>query len=160
MKVILRADITNIGRQGDVKEVSPGYARNYLLPRQLVMEATPQNMKLWEREKVKLEKQREQVIQSARELADKIEKLSVTIPVKVGEGGKLFGSVTSTIIAEALEKLGTKVNKHDVLLPEPLKEVGVFTVDIRLHPEVIAKAKVWLVEEKPEGTAAAEAEEK
>jgi large subunit ribosomal protein L9 len=148
MKVILRTDITNVGRQGDIKEVSPGYARNYLLPKKMAMEATEQNLKLWEREKVRLEKQREQIIADAKVLAEKIEKASFTITVKVGDSGKLFGSVTTANIAKALADSGFSIDKHDILLPEPIKEVGAYTVDIRLHPEVIAKAKVWIVAEK------------
>jgi large subunit ribosomal protein L9 len=160
MKVILRADITNVGRQGEVKEVAPGFARNYLLPRNLVMEATDANMKLWSREKVKLEKQREQIIKAEQEIAGKIEKTSFTIQVKIGESGKLFGSVTNATIAKLLEDNGFKVDKHSILLSEAIKEVGVYTVDIRLHPEVIAKLKLWVVEEKSAKAAGhAEAEE-
>lgn len=155
MKVILRTDIANVGRQGDIKEVSPGYARNYLLPRQMAMEATAQNLKIWDKEKVKLEKQREKIIADARALAEKVEKVSLTMPVKVGEAGKLFGSVTSANIAKALDEQGFKIEKHDILLHEAIKELGVFTIDIRLHPEVIAKIKVWVIEEK-ETTAAPE----
>jgi large subunit ribosomal protein L9 len=148
MKVILRADITNVGRQGDIKEVAPGFARNFLLPRRLAMEATAANLKVWDREKVKLEKQRDATIASSKELAGKIEKLSLTFTMKVGDSGRLFGSVTNTNIAKLLEENGVTVGRHDILLPEPLKEVGVFDVDIRLHPEVIAKARVEIVAEK------------
>jgi large subunit ribosomal protein L9 len=163
MKVILRSDITNVGRQGDVKVVADGYARNYLLPRRLAMEASPANLKLWEKEKVKLEKQRDQIISDARAVADKIEKTSFTITVKVGENNRLFGSVTNAALARILADNGFTVDKHNILLPEPIKEVGAYTVDIRLHPEVIAKAKIWIVAEKgkeeetpAEETAAAE----
>jgi large subunit ribosomal protein L9 len=148
MKVILRADITNVGRQGEIKEVAPGFARNFLVPRKLVMEATDANLKIWEREKVKLAKQREEIIKAAQEIAAKIEKTSFTITVKTGENGKLFGSVTSATLAKLLEDNGFKVDKHDILLAAPIKEVGAYTVDIRLHPEVIAKSKFWIVEEK------------
>ena len=148
MKVILCTDITNVGKQGDIKDIASGYARNFLIPKKLVMEATASNLNTWERRKEKLAKEREKIIEAARELAQKMEKVSLTISVKVGENGKLFGSVTNTNIAKALEDNGFSVEKHDILLPEPLKEAGVFTVEIRLHPEVIAKAKVWVVEEK------------
>ena len=150
MKVILRSDIVNVGRQGEIKDVSDGYARNYLLPKNLVMEANERNLKLWEREKVKLEKQRDQIIQVAKGLAEKIEKISLTMSVKVGENGKLFGAVTVTDIAEAFEEKGFKIGKHDILLAEPIKEVGAFTVNVRLHPEVTAEAKLWVVEEESE----------
>ena len=160
MKVILRTDITNVGRQGEVKEVAPGFARNYLLPRKLAMDATPQNMKIWEREKEKLAKQREKIIEEAKEFAEKIEKTSLTITVKTGDAGRLFGSVTNAHIARALEDNGITVERHDILLSEPIKEVGVYTVDIRLHPEVVAKAKVWVIEEKKRKEESAETEEK
>jgi large subunit ribosomal protein L9 len=150
MKVILCTDITNVGRQGEIKEVTAGYARNFLVPKNLVMEATPSNLKVWEKRKEKLSKEREKVIQSAKELAEQIEKVSLTITVKVGDNGKLFGSVTTAHIAKALEDSGYPVEKHNILLAEPLKEAGVFTVQIRLHPEVMANAKVYIVEEKEE----------
>jgi len=150
MKVILRSDIVNVGRQGEVKDVSDGYARNYLIPKNLVMEANQSNMKLWEKEKVKLEKQREGVINEAKALGEKLGKVSLTINVKVGEKGKLFGAVTVSDLAEAFEEKGFKINKHDILLVEPIKEVGAYTINVRLHPEVTAEAKLWVVEEKEE----------
>lgn len=148
MKVILRHDITNVGRQGDIKEIKLGYARNYLIPKQLAMEATPQNLKLWEKEKVKLQKERDKIIDAAKELAAKIEKTSMTISVNVGENNKLFGSVTTTTLAKTLEDNGFSIEKYDILLAEPIKEIGVYVVDIRVHPQVIGKAKFWVVEEK------------
>ena len=150
MKVILCADITNVGRQGDIKDVTEGYARNFLLPKSLVMEATPSNLKIWDKRKEKLTKERDKVILEAKELAEKIEKTSLTITVKVGDNGKLFGSVTTSHIAKALEDSGFAVEKHNILLPAPIKEAGTFDFDVRLHPEVLAKAKVWVVEEKEE----------
>ncbi len=157
MKVILRADIHGLGNAGEIKDVSPGYARNYLLPQELVWEANPHNQKLWEKEKVRYEQKREELKKAGQEVAEKIEKLSLTIPVKVGEAGKLFGSVTSAAIVQALAAQGITVDKHAVLLNEPLKEVGVYTIDVRLHTDVIAKAKVWIVEEKEAGKATEEA---
>lgn len=148
MKVILRTDITNIGRQGEIKEVSAGYARNYLLPHKMVMEATDNNLKLWNKEKVKLEKQREKMIQDYKNISEKIEKESFVIPVKVGESGKLFGSVTTVNIAHILEEKGFSIPKHDILLTEHIKELGSFNIGIRLHPEVIATAKIAIIEEK------------
>lgn len=148
MKVILRSDITNIGKQGEIKEVAAGFARNYLLPKKLVMEATPQNMKIWEREKTRLEKIREEVIANAKVVAEKIEKAEFSVKVKLGENGKIFGSVTTTHLAKLFAEQNFIVNKHDILLPAPIKEVGKVTVNIRLHPEVIAKVEIDVVEEK------------
>lgn len=150
MKIILRADISTLGNQGDIKKVAPGYARNYLIPKKLAWEATEKNMKLWEKEKLKIEKQKEQVVQKAKELAERIEKISITIAKNVGEGGKLFGAVTNADIADVLRDNDIKIDKHNIILEEPIKEVGVYTVEVKVHPEVMAKPKVWVVEEKAE----------
>ena len=148
MKVILCHDITNVGRQGDIKDVAAGFARNYLLPKSLVMEATPSNLKIWDKRKEKLSKEREKIIAEAKQLAEKIEKVSLTITVKVGDNGKIFGSVTSAHISKVLEDSGFTVERHSILLSAPIKETGTYEFDIRLHPEVLAKAKLWVVEEK------------
>ena len=158
MKVILRSDIVNVGRQGEIKEIAAGYARNFLLPKKLVMEASTTNLKIWEREKIKLEAEREKIIAEAKVLAEKIGKASLTINMKVGENGKLFGSVTNGDISEAFKNNDLEINKHSILLAEPIKEVGAFTVNVRVHPEEVAEAKVWVVEEKGEGEVKAEAE--
>ena len=148
MKVIFRSDIKGVGRLGDVKNVADGYARNYLFPRQLAFEATVANARKWELEKSKLEKQREQVVLDAKEVAKQIETTSITIAVNVGENGKLFGSVTNADIAKALTEKGFSVDKHDVLIAEALKEIGAYTIEIRLHHDVNAKVKIWLVSAK------------
>lgn len=148
MKVILRSDITNVGRQGEIKEVSAGFARNYLVPQNLAMEATARNMKIWERERVKLEKQRKEIINRAKETAAKMESAEFGVKVKVGENGKVFGSVTSSAIAKLFEERGFEVNKRDILLSDGIKELGEYTVSIRLHPEVIAKIKLSVSSEK------------
>ena len=148
MKVILRSDITNIGRQGEIKEVSPGFARNYLIPQSLAMEATAQNMKIWEREKHKLEKQREDIIAAAKEVAVKLEAAEFSAKVKVGENGKVFGSVTTSNLAKILEDQGFEVNKRDILLSDSIKELGNYEISIRLHPEVTAKIKLAVASEK------------
>ncbi|MFC1501511.1 50S ribosomal protein L9, partial [Elusimicrobiota bacterium] len=134
----------------EIKDVTAGFARNFLIPKRLVMEANAANMKIWEREKIKLEKEREQIINEAKTFAEKITKVSLTINMKVGENGKLFGSVTNSDIAEAFKNSGLEIKKHAILLPEPIKEIGAFTVNVRVHPEVVAEAKVWVVEEKSE----------
>jgi large subunit ribosomal protein L9 len=148
MKVILCHDITNVGKQGDIKDVTAGYARNFLLPKSLVMEATPSNLKIWDKRKDKLSKEREKIILEAKGLAEKIEKTALTITVKVGDNGKIFGSVTTAHVSKVLEDSGFTVEKHSILLSAPIKETGTYDFDIRLHPEVLAKAKLWVVEEK------------
>ncbi|MDR2436774.1 MAG: 50S ribosomal protein L9 [Endomicrobium sp.] len=148
MKVILRSDITNVGRQGEVKEVSPGFARNYLVPQNLVMEATSANLKIWEREKVKLEKQREEVIVAAKAVASKIEETEFIAKVKIGENGKIFGSVTPANLSKIFEAKGFEVNKRDILLSNNIKEVGNYEINVRLHPEVVVKARLAVRSEK------------
>jgi large subunit ribosomal protein L9 len=148
MKVILRSDITNIGRQGEIKEVSAGFARNYLVPKSLAMEANAQNLKIWERERVKLEKQREEIINNAKDLAGKLEAAEFSVKVKLGDNGKIFGSVTTANIAKIIENQGFQVSKRDILLADSIKEAGSYEISIRLHPEVAAKIKLSVVSEK------------
>ena len=148
MKVILRSDITNVGRQGEVKEVSPGFARNYLVPQNLAMEATPANLKIWERERVKFEKKREEIISAAKEIASKMEEVEFTVKVKIGENGKIFGSVTPANLSKIFEEKGFEVNKRDILLSDNIKEVGNYEVNVRFHPEVVVKVKLAVIGEK------------
>jgi large subunit ribosomal protein L9 len=148
MKVILRSDITNIGRQGEVKDVSSGFARNYLVPQNFAMEATPANLKAWERERVKLENQREEIIAAAKEIASKMEAVEFTVKVKIGENGKIFGSVTPANLSKIFEEKGFEVNKRDILLSENIKELGNYEVNVRLRPEVVVKAKLAVISEK------------
>jgi large subunit ribosomal protein L9 len=148
MKVILIGDVPGAGRRGDIIEVSPGHARNFLIPRKLALEANDANMKVYEREKAKIMKQREEEAGQARSLAGNMEKHSFTITVKTGENGKLFGSVTNADIAKVMTDNGYETDKHDVQLDEPIKEVGVYTVNVKLTHDVVAKVKVWIVEEK------------
>lgn len=145
MEIILKKDIEKLGKFGDVIEVSDGYARNYLFPRDLVWPAEGKYL-----EKIKqLEKSREaRVIKEkneAQELAREIDKISVTVKKKVGEHEKLFGSVTAMDINKKLEMAGVNIDKKDIELPDPIKKLGVYKVDINLHPEVTAKCKVWVV---------------
>jgi large subunit ribosomal protein L9 len=148
MKVILRNDITNVGRQGDIKDVAPGFVRNYLIPKKLVMEASPQNLKIWEREKVKLEKVRQEIIDNAKDLAQKLETSEFLIKVKIGENGKIFGSITTANISKAFADSGFEVSKRDILLSNNIKELGAYEISVRLHPEVIAKTKFSITGDK------------
>ena len=145
MKVILKEDIENLGHMGDVVEVAPGYARNFLIPKKKAFETTAKNLKMIEHQKKLLTDQMKRGTKEAEALAMRINECSVTIPVQVGEEEKLFGSVTNKDIGEALAKEGIEVDKHKILLEKPLKELGIFTVSIKLHPEVTANLKVWIV---------------
>ncbi|MDR1511415.1 MAG: 50S ribosomal protein L9 [Endomicrobium sp.] len=148
MKVILKCDIANIGRQGEVKSVASGFARNYLVPKNLVMEASAQNLKIWERGKAKFEKQREELINEAKKIAFKMETSKFVARVKMGEGGKIFGSVTALNLAKIFHDNGFEIKKHDILLSDSIKEIGDYEISVRLHPEVIAKTKLSVISEK------------
>ena len=147
MKIILKEDIPSIGKRGDIVNVSDGYGRNYLIPKKLALLATPNNVKLIENDRKSREKKLLKAKKEALNLASKIESFSLTINVKVGEGDKLFGSVTSKDIEERLKKEGINVDKKDIILDEPIKALGVYSVPIKIHPEVHAKLKVWIVKE-------------
>ncbi len=145
MKVILKEDVANLGRMGDVLEVASGYARNFLIPKKKAFEATAKNLKAIEHQKKLLADQMKREKKEAEALAIRINESSITIPVQVGEEEKLFGSVTNKDIGEALAKEGIEVDKHKILLEKPIKELGIFTVPIKLHSEVTANLKVWIV---------------
>jgi large subunit ribosomal protein L9 len=147
MKVILRSDVVNVGRQGDVKEVSPGFARNYLVPQNLVMEANSRNLKIWEREKVKLEKYREKIVNSAKEIASRMEAFNFTVKVKIGSNGKFFGSITAGLLSKIFFENGFEINKRDILLPINIKELGDYKINVRLHPEVMVKISLSVISE-------------
>jgi large subunit ribosomal protein L9 len=147
MKVILREDIEKLGKRGEVVKVAPGYGRNYLLPKGLAYHYTSGNAKKVEVERkiLNLHKAREKA--EAEDLANRISQISTTIVRKVGENETLYGSVTGGDIAEALEKEGFAMEKRKILLEEPLKTLGIYTVPVKLHPEVTAELKVWVVKE-------------
>lgn len=145
MKVILIEDVERVGKVGDLVEISDGYARNFLIPKKLAMEATEKNVKALEHKKKLISDKIKRERKESLELAKKINECSITITVKAGEGDKLFGSVTGKDIAEALAAEGIKIDKKKIQLESPLKELGEFSVPIKLHQDVVANLKVWLV---------------
>ncbi len=147
MKVILRKDFESLGKIGEVVAVKDGYARNYLIPRSIAYRATTSSLRALEEEKKQHERQEQKQFKDAEKLGGELEKLSVTIPMKVGEDDKLFGSVTSQMIADALKEKGFTVDKRAIELEEPIKTLGIFEVPVKLHTKVSAKAKVWVVRE-------------
>ena len=147
MKVILKEDLKNLGKCGDVKDVSDGYARNYLLPKNLVMEATSANMAKVEQEKKKYAAKVAKEKGEHEALAAKISALSITISRQVGEEDKMFGAVTAEDIATEIKAKGFEVDKRKVHLPEPIKTLGLHEVEIKLHHEVTAKVKVEVVKQ-------------
>jgi large subunit ribosomal protein L9 len=145
MEVILRQAVDTLGHTGDIVKVSAGYARNFLLPRGIAYEATAGNKKRLEQERARLEAAEGERRGSAQELATKIEQVSLTFSARVGEEGKLFGSVTTADIAHELEKQGLHVEKRQIDLHEPIKALGVYRVPIRLHADVKPEVRVWVI---------------
>lgn len=147
MLVILRENIENLGRIGDAVKVSDGYARNYLLPRNLVVEADEKNLVMIEHHKRQLEKKRLALRASSEELAKKLSEYSCTLSRKAGEHDKLFGSVSAGDIAEVLKRAGYPVEKKMIHLEHPIKALGVHTVTVRLESDMETALKVWVVKE-------------
>lgn len=147
MKVILRRDFEKLGKIGDIVEVKDGYARNYLIPQNIAYQATTGNIKALEEEKKQHLYREQKEERNAQKVASKLENTSVTIKAKVGEDEKLFGSITSQTIAEALQEQGFTIDKRNIELEDPIKQLGIYTVPIKLHPKVTAKLKIWIVRE-------------
>jgi large subunit ribosomal protein L9 len=147
MEVILREHVDNLGRRGEVVRVADGYARNYLLPRKLALLATEGNKKQIEREKVKFDAREAEEQKVAQALAERIATIDVEISRKVGETDALYGSVTSSDIAEALAKKGLELDRRKLVLQEPIKKLGEFSIPAKLHREVTAQVKVRVVAE-------------
>jgi large subunit ribosomal protein L9 len=145
MKVVLLEDIPKLGKMGDLIQTKDGYARNYLLPKGLAAPANPQNLKNIEHQKTLLKQKQNRVKRDAEKLAQRIEKVSCTISKPAGEEDKLFGSVTSLDIEESLNEEGLKIDRKKILLEEPIKSLGIYKVPIKLHPEVTANIKIWVV---------------
>ena len=145
MKVILRADVDNLGRLGEIVAVKPGYGRNYLLPQGLASLATPGNLKVFEQERRKLQAMNDAVKAEASALAAKIEAAKVVIEVRTGDGDKLYGSVTSPQIAAILAEQGVDVDRRKIQLDEGIRSLGEYIIEVKLHPEVVAKLTVNVI---------------
>ena len=147
MKVILLEDVKSVGKKGQVVNASEGYAKNFLFPKKLAVEANNVNMNELNLKNKAEERRKAQELEDAKALAEKLEKIVVKIPVKTGEGGKLFGSVTNKEIAQAIEKNeGLKVDKKKIVLNDQIKMIGKKTVQVKLHPKVTADLTVEIVE--------------
>ena len=142
MKVILREDVENLGRGGEVVDVKPGYGRNFLLPRGLAVAANPKNVRELDHQKQIAQAKAAKMKASAEAVAKRLAETPVTLKRKVGEQDKLYGSVTALDIVEALAARGLQLERRTIVLPEPLKTVGEFEVPVKLHREVVGKAKV------------------
>ena len=147
MKIILRQDIDKLGLMGEIVDVKNGYARNYLIPNQMAYYASKGAVNKIEQEKKQYMQVKEKEKETAERLAEEFNDLQVTIAMKVGEEGKLYGSVTSQMIANELSLQGYNIDKRDITIPEPIKTLGVFQVKIKLHPEVNTTLRVWVISE-------------
>ena len=149
MKVILKQDIKGVGKKDQVINAADGYARNFILPKKLGIEATAKNLNDLKLQKQNAEKVAANQLAEAKALAEKIAELSVTVSIKTGEGGRIFGSVSTKEIAKAAaDQLKLDIDKKKMVLPEPIKSLGVTEVPIKLHKDVTAKLRVKVVEAK------------
>ena len=147
MKVILRQDYESLGKIGEVVDVKDGFARNFLLPRKIAYTALKGNLASLEEEKKNFAKKAEQELKAAETLSAELEKVSVTIPVQVGEEDKIFGTVTTQMIADALKEKSYDIDKRRIEIPEDIKSLGIYNVNIKLYSNIEAKIKVWVVRE-------------
>lgn len=149
MKVILKQDVKKIGKNGEVVDVKDGYARNFLLPQNFAVEATPKNLKQRKKQMAAIEKKNAEELAQAQEFAKKIEAVQIEVSLKSGEGGKTFGSISSKEIADVLKsKVDFDVDKKKIQVEEAIKSIGTHIVTVKLHPEVICELKVKVNEEK------------
>lgn len=146
MKVILTQEVKNLGQKGDTVTVADGYARNYLLPRHLAVPATQGNINVMQQQKAQALQRQQRLRQEAEQLAARLNQVTVTIPMKTGEGGRMFGSVTAQTIGEALAQQGMAVDKKKIELKEAIKTLGTYNITVKLHPEVTAHIRVVVTE--------------
>jgi large subunit ribosomal protein L9 len=148
MKVILRKDLDNLGMMGEVVTVKSGYARNYLIPRDMAYMASPGALKALEVEKKQFAKRKVKEKGDAEILAIALSELQISIPMKVGEEGKLYGSVTNQMVADELALRGYAIDKKHIIIDEPIRSLGVFSVKIKLFHDVLCNLKVWVISEE------------
>lgn len=145
MEVILKQDVDKVGKSGSVVKVKDGFARNFLFPNKLALPVTSANLKSLEQEKQNKELQLEKAKTEAEELRKKIDGFALTMPVLTQEGDALYGSVTAADLEKSLQDEGFRIEKRMIVLDEPIKALGIYEVPVKLHPEVEAKVKVWIV---------------
>ncbi len=147
MKVILRKHFENLGEAGTVVDVKEGYALNYLIPRQIAYLANAGNVKALKEERKQSSLKESKELAAANSLKAELEKTPVTIHVKVGEEEKLFGSVTNQMISDAIKEKGFDIDKRKVDIAEPIKALGIYDINVKLHHSVVAVVKTWIVRE-------------
>ncbi len=148
MKVILRSDMEDLGYEGDVVDVAKGYARNYLIPKGFAVQATEQNIKMFEQMKRKIEVRKLRAREEAEQLKDRLEDMTVAISQKAGEEGKLYGSVTSMDVAEGIEKQGVVLDRRKILLDKPIKAVGEYEIPVKIYQGVTGQVKLVVTPEE------------
>jgi len=147
VRIILLRDFENLGNAGEQMEVKRGFARNYLIPQGIALLANKNNMKKFE-EIARLKKNKiDRALKNSENLANKLKALSLTVPVKVGEEDRVFGSVTSQVIADQLAEKGYEIDKRQIQLEEPIKALGIYDIPVRLHAEITASVKLWVIKE-------------
>ncbi|HKJ66853.1 MAG TPA: 50S ribosomal protein L9 [bacterium] len=147
MKIILRETVDKLGESGEIVDVKPGYFRNYLHPMGMAMAATDSNRKVYEEERRLREARENKERIESDKLAQKLSNLSLNAMVQVGEEDKVFGSVTSQDIADLLKDKGYEIDKRDIQLDEPIRELGIYPVPVKLHRDVTVEVKVWVIKE-------------
>ncbi len=147
MEVLLRKEVVGLGKEGKKVNVAKGYARNFLLPRGFAVEVSSANLKRIIIERKLEEKKEIKLVKEAQEFIKKLESVSCTISVKTGESGKMFGSVTSEDIVKVMKKEGIDLDKKNILLPEPIKELGAFSAEVKVYSRLKGKIRIWVVKE-------------
>lgn len=145
MRIILLQDVEGSGNAGDQIDVKDGYARNYLIPKGLALKADKNSIKRFKEMAHLKDLKQNRALKKSRELAEKLQALSLTVPVQVGEEDRVFGSVTSIEIAQQLKNKGYDIDKRQIILEEPIKALGIFEVPIKLHSEIKATVKLWVI---------------
>ena len=160
MKVILKQDVENVGRKGDIVSVAPGFGRNFLLPRNLALAVTASNMKMVEIERTSLKKKVEEERLSYRDLIQRLNQVTLSFARKAGEKDHIFGSVSAGDIKEGLDKLGFDIDKKKIVMDEPLKRLGSYAIPVKIYHDDRAEIKVHVVKDQEEAAAEAKAESK
>ena len=145
MKLILRSDVDHLGRLGDIVNVKPGYGRNFLIPQGLAAVASEGNIKAFELERKKLQARVDAIKAAAQELADKLAEAPAVVRVRVGEGGKMYGAVTSAMIVDVLAEMGIEVDRKKVVLDDPIRALGEYKLPVKLHPDVVCEINAAVV---------------
>ena len=145
MEILLRKDVEKLGKAGETVNVAAGYARNYLFPRKIATAVTEENLRYLDTEKRRAEREAEKRHQALVEHAKRLDSVSCTIPAQATEGGTLFGSVTAAMVAEALRREGFEIPEEAVRLEHPIKETGVYAIEVQLAPDIISTTRVWVV---------------